>query len=232
MKTDSNPMVYRWLVDVQEFDFNTEDILGKFNYVSDPISRLVANNMPADMIASLLPPTPIPMYLQILIGKVHSTVTGHHGVERTLRMLTTPSSADSNVTLITEHVPNLRSHVKRYIKLCPCCQKMSMLRVPIVTHPYTTSRYYSMECLNIDYIGPYPDKGYVFVIIDTFSRWVALYHAPEATGKNAAHALFQHFGTFGAPTQLRSDRGSNFSMNENFTFQYPVNEISFLVLYF
>jgi transposase InsO family protein len=210
MKTDSNPMVYRWLVDVQEFDFNTEDILGKFNYVSDPISRLVANNMPADMIASLLPPTPIPMYLQILIGKVHSTVTGHHGVERTLRMLTTPSSADSNVTLITEHVPNLRSHVKRYIKLCPCCQKMSMLRVPIVTHPYTTSRYYPMECLNIDYIGPYPDKGYVFVIIDTFSRWVALYHAPEATGKNAAHALFQHFGTFGAPTQLRSDRGSHF----------------------
>jgi hypothetical protein len=40
-----------------------------------------------------------------------------------------------------------------------------------------------MECLNIDYVGPYPDKTYVFVIIDTFTTWVELFHSPEATGK-------------------------------------------------
>jgi transposase InsO family protein len=210
MRTDSNPMVYRWLVDVQEYDFTLEDILGINNPVADGFSRLVSNNMTPELIASLLPPEPLPDYLRILIGKVHNSVSGHHGVERTLRMLTTPTSKDSRIILIKKQTPFLRTHVKQYIKQCPCCQKMSMIKIPILTHPFTTSRYYPMESLNMDFIGPYPDKGYVFVIIDTFTRWVELYHSTDATSKSAAEHLLQHFGRFGAPTQLRSDRGSHF----------------------
>jgi hypothetical protein len=67
-----------------------------------------------------------------------------------------------------------------------------------------------MECLNIDFVGPFPDGGYVFTTIDTFTRWVELKHAKEATAKEAAQHLLEHFGRFGAPTQLRSDRGSHF----------------------
>jgi hypothetical protein len=101
MRTDANPMVYRWLVDTQEFDYTLEDILGKNNPIADGFSRLVANNMPANIIAMLLPTAKIPEHLQVLICKVHNSVSGHHGVERTLRMLTTPSSADSTVILST-----------------------------------------------------------------------------------------------------------------------------------
>ena len=210
MRTDSNPMVYRWLVDIQEYDYAIDDILGVNNPVADGFSRLVANNMTPDMIASLLPPMEIPEYLYILIELVHNGVSGHHGVERTLRMLTTPTSKDSSIILIKKNTPYLRTHIKRYIALCPCCQKMSMIKIPIITHPFTTSRAYPMDCLNIDFVGPYPDKGYVFVIIDTFTRWVELFHSRSATGKDAAEHLFQHFGRFGAPNQLRSDRGSHF----------------------
>ena len=135
---------------------------------------------------------------------------GHRGVERTLRMLTTPSSKDSNVTLIKRNTPYLRTHIKQYIAMCPNCQKMSMIKIPIITHPFTTSRYYPMECLNIDFVGPFPDKGYILVIIDTFTRWVELYSTAQATAILTAKCLFQHFGRFGAPTQLRSDRGSHF----------------------
>ena len=63
MRTDSNPMVYRWLVDTQEYDYTFEHILGKNNPVADSFSRLVENNMP--VIASLLPPEPIPEYLRL-----------------------------------------------------------------------------------------------------------------------------------------------------------------------
>ena len=87
---------------------------------------------------------------------------------------------------------------------------MSMLKQPIHSHPFTTSRYYPMECLNIDFIGPFPDKGYVLVIIDTFTRWVELFPCKAANGVCAADSLYQHFGRFGAPTQIRSDRGSHF----------------------
>jgi hypothetical protein len=136
MRTDTNPMVYRWFVDIQEYDFTLEDILGKNNPVADDLSRLVANNMPAKIIAMLSPPPKILKQLQILIGKVHNNNSGHDGLERTLRMLTTPSSADSTVILVDSKTPKLRSHVKQYIATCPCCQKMSMhipSRLPITT---------------------------------------------------------------------------------------------------
>ena len=57
---------------------------------------------------SLLPPIPLPEYLRILIGTVHP------GVERTLRMLTTPISKNSQVTLIKAHMRNLRTYIKHY----------------------------------------------------------------------------------------------------------------------
>ncbi len=67
-----------------------------------------------------------------------------------------------------------------------------------------------MECLNIDFICPFPDGGYILVIVDTFTRWVELFPTPDATAASAAQALLQHFGRFGAPHQLRSDNGPHF----------------------
>jgi hypothetical protein len=53
MRTDSNPTVYRWLVDTQEFDYTFEHILGKNNPIANGFSRLVANNMPTNIVAML-----------------------------------------------------------------------------------------------------------------------------------------------------------------------------------
>ncbi len=92
---------------------------------------------------------------------------------------------------------------------------MSMIKIPIHSHPFTTSRYYPMECLNIDFVGPHPDEGYVMVIADTFTRWIELGWVAEATSKAAALLLYQHFGKFGATTQIQSDRGSHFSRHSN-----------------
>jgi transposase InsO family protein len=90
---------------------------------------------------------------------------------------------------------------------------MSQIKIPIHAHPFTTSRYYPVECLNMDYVGPYPDGGYIPVIIDTFTRWVELYHSPDATAESAAWSLLQHFGRYGATTQIQSDRGPHFVAN-------------------
>ncbi len=71
---------------------------------------------------------------------------------------------------------------------------MRIIKIPIHSHPFITSRFYPMECLNIDFVGPYPDKGYVMVIADTFTRWIELGWVAEATAKTAALLLFQYFG--------------------------------------
>ena len=68
-----------------------------------------------------------------------------------------------------------------------------------------------MECLNIDFIGPFPDKGYILVIVDTFTRWVELFATPAATAETACTSLVTHFGRFGSPSVIRSDRGSHFA---------------------
>ena len=45
------------------------------------------------------------------------------------------------------------------------------------------------------------------VIVDTFTRWVKLYHTTVATALSAAKCLLKHFG---APHQRRSDNGPHF----------------------
>ena len=63
----------------------------------------------------------------------------------------------------------MRNDVWSFILQCPCCQKMSHVKVPINAIRYTTSTYGSIEYLNIDFQGPFPDNGYLLVVICTFS---------------------------------------------------------------
>jgi transposase InsO family protein len=134
------------------------------------------------------------------ISKGHNSQVGHFGLERTLKRL-----KETNKMWQFQ-----RQHVRWFIDHCSCCQKMSMLKIPIHAHGFSTSTYTPMECLNIDFIGPFPDGGYVLIIIDTFTRWVELYHTKDALALSAAQCLLKHFGRFGAPLQLRSDNGPHF----------------------
>ena len=134
------------------------------------------------------------------IGKMHNSFVGHFGLERTLKRF----------QVLKDVWKFQRQHIKYFIDNCPCCQKMSKLKIPIHAHGFTTSTYTPMECLNIDFIGPFPDRGYILVIVDTFTRWVELYVTSDATALSAANCLLQHFGRFGAPHQLRSDNGPHF----------------------
>jgi hypothetical protein len=86
---------------------------------------------------------------------------------------------------------------------------MSQLKIPIAAQPFTVSSYFPMECLNIDFVGPYPDDGYILVVADTFTRWVGLYCVNAANAEQTAFSLLLHFGRFGSPAYLTSDMGSH-----------------------
>ena len=98
------------------------------------------------------------------IGMMHNSKVGHFGLERTLKHL-----KDQNDVWQFQ-----RQHIRHFIDRCACCQKMSMLEIPIHAHGFTTSTYTPMECLNIDFIGPFPDKGYILVI--TYTGLLMLRH--------------------------------------------------------
>jgi len=121
---------------------------------------------------------------------------------------------------ITLDRTNIRRFVRKFIQQCPCCQKMSQIKVPIHTKPFTTASYYPMERLNIDTIGPLKEdergNKYIIAIIDSFTRWIGLYSVRDVTAECAIDALIEHFGIFGCPAQLLSDNGSQF-VNELIT---------------
>ena len=203
LKTDSNAMVIRWWMAMQELDFEIKFIAGTTNSIADALSRLCINrkdNAPKITVSALIPKTPMTTEHYKAIASCHNSMVGHSGLERTMRKL----------KQIKLNWPYMRNDVHTFIKECPCCQKMSHIKVPINAIRYTTSTYKSMECLNIDFQGPFPDKGYLLVVICTFSRYVCIYPVQDATAKSALSALLRHFGTYGSPKTIRSDNGSHF----------------------
>ena len=181
---------------------------GPENIIADAFSRLLTVEDPHML--CLMDEFVIPTDKFKIIADIHNSHNGHFGVERTMSKLT----AKINGKNIYPAWPYMREHVRRFIKTCDCCQKMSQIRIPIETLNFTAAAYEPMQTLNVDSIGPLPedDDGYTYiiVIICCFTRWVSLYCAKDATAASAAKALQQHVSIFGQSAQLLSDNGPQY----------------------
>ena len=96
-----NAMVVRWKLYLQEYSFDIKHIKGADNIVADNFSRLcllseednISDEALLQLIEedekfySLLELYKIPKRIKRIIGKVHNSSVGHHGVERTLHKL-------------------------------------------------------------------------------------------------------------------------------------------------
>ena len=105
----------------------------------------------------------------------------------------------------------MKQHVRSFIQNCPCWQKLSTIDSKINSEHFSTSTHAIFDTFNIDYLGPFPDKGYILVIIDTFSRWTEMFWCKDSNAESAADCLLAHFGRFGSPNMIRPDRGLHFA---------------------
>jgi transposase InsO family protein len=139
------------------------------------------------------------------IGQFHNSTAGHAGIDKTVKRMHKAGIS----------WPYLRELVRAYIRMCPVCQKMSDLKVPIIARRFTTTAAGPMEVLNMDYEGPFPEdeygNTYVLTLIDTFSRVIGLYAVPNLEARHAARMLVRHIGIVGCPSQIVSDRGTHFT---------------------
>ena len=207
--------VLTWKLAIQEFNFNIEYIKGPDNFVADCFSRELMDSgddpemdiVRVEKLNTLFHKSerePIPTQEYNLISGVHNSFVGHHGEERTMQKLIRKGQS----------WPNMRKHVKSFIKACPACQKMSYKSHIINAKPFTLARYEPMERINVDSIGPLPEdkwgNKYIITIIDCFTRFVELYPAPDTTADVAARALLHFVGRYGSPAEIMSDNGSQY----------------------
>ena len=236
LKNDSNQMVIRWWIAIQELDFKLEFVPGVENTIADTLSRLCPNLTLVDpdrvdeltptILSTITEGETSEALERVTIATCHNELVGHGGIERTVTKLLTAGHKWFH----------MRQSVRKFIKECPCCQKMSAIKIPVNTTPFITSTEQPMEVINIDFVGPFHDKKYILVMVDTFTRWVELYCCPDATAKSAAQSLLAYFGRFGCPRAIRSDRGSHFAneviqiflqlvgVNHNLTLAYSSQE--------
>ena len=173
IKEASNPMIIRWYLALSESSFTLEFIPGVDNDIADAMSRLCRDNMvnspqeySKEHILSAISASTKPNESQIAkVGRLNNSKVGHFGLERTLQR----SNDREDVRQFQ------RQHIRHFIDECASCQKVSTLKIPIHAHGFTTFTCTPMECLNTDSIRPFPDKGYILVIVCSFTRWVELY---------------------------------------------------------
>ena len=106
--------VRRWKMELQEYDFNIEHIVGPSNFVADYLSRLFGDSKPpTEHVATTWEEINIPSDKYDLISKEHNSREWHWGVDKTILRLQKHNYSWDNMLL----------HVQRFIKQCPCCQK-------------------------------------------------------------------------------------------------------------
>ena len=210
----TNKMVKRWLQAYQEYDIiDWIHVPGTNNEVPDSFSRLCANECSDDadststsLLLQLTGYEMDPKHWELIRTKGHGPDSdrGHGGVTRTIEVLERQGL----------RWPTRAKDVRKFIKMCPCCQKMNVMKPVIHSHPFTLSTYGLFHTVSVDLIERLATDDYgmsmIVVIIDNFSRFVDLYPISNTSAEATADALVKFTGRFGTPVQFTTDSGSNF----------------------
>jgi hypothetical protein len=113
------------------------------------------------------------------------------------------------------HFPKMHATIRKILKTCDLCQKTKFpnknLQGPI--HPILVDNPGDLIC--VDFYGPLPaGRGgatYIFVAIDTFSKFLKLYALRRATARAAAKQILQDYVQYMQVKCVLSDRGTQFT---------------------
>jgi phospholipid-translocating ATPase len=213
METSLVSKIIRWRIYLQAFDMSIKHIKGTDNGTADWLSRLhsveshVVLNDVKNTVDSVVNPSSLPcsMYTpRQCFERVHGGRMGHPGLVRTMKLLTKYFPAHG---MSQEAVANL-------VADCPHCQKIRMgMDTPMIPMHRTLSQGHLRAAIGCDTltVTPTDDNGckYIIVVVNLFSKFVALYPVQNHDAISLATALFQYYCTYGICEKIVTDPGSD-----------------------
>jgi RNase H-like domain found in reverse transcriptase/Chromo (CHRromatin Organisation MOdifier) domain len=196
LESSQVPIVIRWRVLLQAYQFSIRHIPGKENTVADWLSRMY----PLDPILSLATVTH-PTTLE-LFNTVHGGRSLHHGAKRTYLSL---------CHRYPGHRIPLRV-IQDLVAECPICQKDRLPLTPLPRASLVQTLSQHVRIIGIDHITvtPTDEDGYVglLLIVEHDTKYPMAYRVRDYTALTAATQLFKHYCYYGSYDAIYSDPGS------------------------
>ncbi|XP_047126197.1 uncharacterized protein LOC124807812 [Hydra vulgaris] len=109
--------------------------------------------------------------------------------------------------------PNISGDIIKWVKQCKRCQTSGQLiSVSEPLHSIKTTRVW--EIVGIDFAGPFTETSmgnrYFMSCTDLFSKWPVAYALPNKEALTVAKSIIKLVTTFGFPSVILSDNGSEF----------------------
>lgn len=146
----------------------------------------------------------VPKVMQSDFVEAYHEMLGHYGVYKTWSALRTEV-----------WWTNMYATIKKILRHCDVCQKTKISRMPKPPiNPIIPDA--KGDLVALDLYGPLPrgraGAKYVLVVLDVFTKYIALYPLKNATTRAALNRLIlDYFPKNGRPNRILSDHGSQFT---------------------
>lgn len=147
----------------------------------------------------------IPRRLQPEIIKEAHQLTGHRGIQETLRR-----------TLQGAYFPKLKQQVQEHLRQCTSCQLKEGTPTEQRHTPAPVVDGYPFQRISIDFVGPLPESKngnkMLLTIKDTFTRWIEAFPIKNATAEITAQIIEREIiARHAYPESIHSDQGRQFT---------------------
>jgi hypothetical protein len=203
IEASTSPIVVRWRVYLQSFDFMLQHVVGKANKVADWRSRDPSFFSCAGLLGADNDSNDDDNVFDKILRSVHGGRKLHFGAAETWR----------RAKLAFPQARLSIDAVRKWVKECPMCQKQRATGIEglpsVVLHlkPDTYRR-----TVGVDHVAVTPADSAgnqcAIMVVEHFSHFPQAYAAADYSAETLAKALFKHFCTFGVFDELASDPGS------------------------
>ena len=201
MESSLVPIIIRWRVLLQSYNFQIRHIRGVDNGVADWLSRMHTQSPP---LLPLLAAEQV-ISLEEMFNSVHGKRSLHHGAKRTYLQL---------CQRYPGHGISLRT-IQDLVAQCPICQKDRIPFATVTSPSLTETILQHVRTIGIDHVSVTPpdEDGYIglLLIVEHDTKFPRAYPVRDYTAPTVATVLFQHYCTYGAYDALYSDPGSAFT---------------------